>query len=173
VKLKPGDHRNTLAEIERNWNETINNKSFSYYFLDEALNRTYEEEEKLARIFTYFCGLAIFVASLGLFALASFSAQRRLKEIGVRKVLGASEAGLVIMMYKEFLILIAVAFVLASPVAYYFFDQWLNGFAYRIDISPLTYLLSIVFISVIALITVGYQSIMAARSNPVKVLRSE
>lgn len=173
IKLRAGDHQQTLAAIESTWNEMVNNKAFSYYFLDEALNRTYEEEEKLASIFTYFCGLAIFVASLGLFALASFSAQRRLKEIGVRKVLGASEAGLVAMMYKEFFILIAVAFVLASPLAYYFFNQWLDGFAYRIDISPVTYVISIVFISVIALLTVGYQSVTAARSNPVKVLRSE
>jgi putative ABC transport system permease protein len=173
VKLRKGDHKQTLAAIEQRWNETINDKTFSYYFLDEALNKTYEEEEKLAHIFTYFCGLAIFVASLGLFALASFSAQRRLKEIGVRKVLGASEAGLVVMMYKEFFVLIVVAFVLASPLAYYFFNQWLNGFAYRIDISPVTYLISILFISIIALITVGYQSFTAARTNPVKVLRSE
>ncbi|MCC6835893.1 MAG: ABC transporter permease [Cytophagales bacterium] len=173
VKLQAGDHKKTLTEIEHVWNETITNKPFSYYFLDEALNKAYEEEERLAHIFTYFCGLAIFVASLGLFALASFSAQRRLKEIGLRKVLDASEAGLVIMMYKEFLSLIVIAFVLASPIAYYFFNQWLNGFAYRIDISPLTYLISILFISAIALITVGYQSFTAARTNPVKVLRSE
>ncbi len=173
IKMRPGDHRNVLRNIEDSWNEVINNKAFSYYFLDEALSRTYEAEEKLARIFTYFCGLAIFVASLGLFALASFSAERRMKEIGVRKVLGATEPGLVWLMYKEFLVLIAIAFVLASPMAYYFFNQWLNGFAYRIDIQPFTYLVAVVFITIIALLTVGYQSVMAARTNPVKVLRSE
>lgn len=173
IKLHPGDHRETLAAIEERWAQTIINKTFSHYFLDTALNQTYEEEEKLARIFGYFCGLAIFVASLGLFALASFSAERRLKEIGVRKVLGASEPGLVFMMYKEFLVLIGIAFVVASPLAYYLFDQWLNGFAYRIAIQPVTYLVAVVFITFIALVTVGYQSINAARTNPVKVLRSE
>jgi putative ABC transport system permease protein len=173
IKLRPGDHRQTLASIENLWNQVINNKAFSYNFLDEALSKTYEEEEKLARIFTYFCGLAIFVASLGLFALASFSAERRLKEIGVRKVLGASEPGLVILMYKEFLTLVLIAFVIASPAAYYFFNQWLNGFAYRIEIQPVTYVMAVLFISVISLLTVGYQSISAARTNPVKVLRSE
>jgi putative ABC transport system permease protein len=173
LKIRPGDHRETLAAIEQQWNSMINSKAFSYYFLDEALSRTYEAEEKLARIFTYFCSLAIFVASMGLFALASFSAERRLKEIGVRKVLGASEPGLVLMMYKEFFVLIAVAFVLASPVAYYLFDQWLSGFAYRIAIAPFTFLVAVLFISFIALVTVGYQSITAARTNPVQVLRSE
>lgn len=173
IKLRAGDHRETIASIENLWNQVINNKAFSYNFLDEALSKTYEAEEKLARIFTYFCGLAIFVASLGLFALASFSAERRLKEIGVRKVLGASEPGLVVMMYKEFLMLVLIAFVIASPAAYYFFNQWLNGFAYRIEIQPITYVLAVLFISLISLVTVGYQSISAARSNPVKVLRSE
>jgi putative ABC transport system permease protein len=173
IKLDAGDHKNALASIEQVWNELVPEKPFSFYFLDEALNKTYESEEKLASVFTYFCGLAIFVASLGLFALASFSAERRLKEIGVRKVMGASESGLVVMMYKEFLILILVSFIIASPLAYYFFNHWLNGFAYRIDIGIMTYVIAVVFITLIALITVGYQSINAARTNPVKVLRSE
>jgi putative ABC transport system permease protein len=94
IKLGPGDHRQTSAGIESLYNQTIDNKPFSYYFLDEALDRTYESEENLAGIFTVFCVLAIFIASLGLFALASFSAERRMKEIGVRKVMGASESGL-------------------------------------------------------------------------------
>lgn len=173
IKLNEGDHRKALGSIEQVWSELAPEKPFAFYFLDEALNKTYESEEKLATVFKYFCGLAIFVASLGLFALASFSAERRLKEIGVRKVLGASEAGLVALMYKEFLILILISFIVASPLAYYFFNQWLNGFAYRIDIGITTYLIAVTFITFIALITVGYQSINAARTNPVKVLRSE
>jgi putative ABC transport system permease protein len=173
VKLGSGDHRSTLKSIEQTWAELFPSKPFSFYFLDEALNRTYEAEEKLAIVFKVFCGLAIFIASLGLFALASFSAERRLKEIGVRKVLGATETGLVALLYKEFLLLIAVSFVIASPMAYYFFTQWLNGFAYHISIGVMTYAIAIIFITLIALITVGYQSITAARSNPVNVLRSE
>jgi putative ABC transport system permease protein len=173
VKLNSGNYKQSLASIKKVWTELAPDKPFSFYFLDEALNKTYESEEKLAVVFKCFCGLAIFIASLGLFALATFSAERRLKEIGVRKVLGASESGLVILMYKEFLILIFISFIIASPLAYYFFNQWLNGFAYRINIGLTTYFIAIVFITLIALITVGYQSLHAARTNPVKVLRSE
>lgn len=173
VKIKPGEYSATLSNIESVWNEMINTKSFSFYFLDEALNQTYEAEERLATIFKYFCGLAIFVACLGLFALASFSAQRRLKEISVRKVLGASEHSLILLLYKEFLILVIIAAVFASPLAYYLFNSWLNGFAYRIEISPLVFVIALMVLVVIAFVTVGYQSFNAARSNPVKVLRSE
>jgi putative ABC transport system permease protein len=173
VKVNSANYQKTISTIEQMWSELIPTKPFSFYFLNEALNKTYDVEEKLATVFKYFCGLAIFIASLGLFALASFSAQRRLKEIGVRKVLGASERGLVALLYKEFLILILISFLIASPFAYYIFHQWLNGFAYRIDIGILPYLIAISFITLIALFTVGYQSISAARTNPVKVLRSE
>lgn len=173
IKVRPGDHRNTLDAIARIWHETVPGKPFSYSFLDEALSDTYRAEAKLAEIFTYFCGLAIFVASLGLFALASFSAERRLKEFGVRKVLGATESGLVMLMYKEFIVLILISFLIASPLSWYFSNEWLSNFAYRISVSPLAYSLSIILITVVALATVGYHSIAAARSNPVKVLRSE
>ena len=173
VKVKTGNYDTTITSIEKAWNELFPGTPFSFYFLNDGLNKTYETEEKLASVFKYFCGLAIFVASLGLFALASFSAEKRLKEIGVRKVLGASESGLVFMLYREFLILIVISSLLASPLAYYFFDQWLSGFAYRIDIGLMTFIIAMLFITLIALITVGYQSITAARTNPVKILRSE
>ncbi len=173
VKVKPGDHKNTLDAISKIWNEMVPGKPFAYSFLDESLTDTYRSEEKLAKIFTWFCGLAIFVASLGLFALASFSAERRLKEFGVRKVMGASEAGLVMLMYREFITLIAIAFLIASPLAWYFSNEWLSNFAYRVSLSPLAYVLSIIVITVVALTTVGYHSVRAARTNPVKVLRSE
>ncbi len=173
VKIKPEDYRATIAAIEKTWNEIIPGSAFSFYFLDEALNQTYESEERLAKIFKVFCGLAIFVACLGLFALASFSAQRRLKEIGVRKVLGASEPSLVLLMYKEFLVLVVIAGVLASPLSYYLFNGWLDGFAYRIQINPLVFIVALVLLIIIAFITVGYQAFNAARSNPTQTLRSE
>jgi putative ABC transport system permease protein len=173
IKVSPGDHKNTIGSIGKIWNEIIPGKPFTYSFLDESLTDTYRSEEKLAEIFTWFCGLAIFVASLGLFALASFSAERRSKEFGVRKVMGATEGGLVMLMYREFVTLIAIAFVIASPLAWYFSNEWLSNFAYRVALSPLAYVLSITLITVVVLVTVGYHSIMAARSNPIKVLRSE
>lgn len=173
IKIKPGDFKSTIANIENTWNEIIQNSPFTFYFLDEALNQTYEAEERLASIFTYFCGLAIFVACLGLFALASFSAQRRLKEIGIRKVLGATEPGLVLLLYREFLVLVFVAAVLASPISYYLFNGWLDEFAYRIDINPVVFLIALFLLTIIAFLTVGYQSLAAARSNPTQTLRSE
>ncbi len=173
VKLRAGDHQATLAAIGKVWKEMIPNRPFEYSFLDEALSNTYRAEEKLVSIFTWFCGLAIFVASLGLFALASFSAERRLKEIGVRKVLGASEPGLMVLMYKEFAVLIAISFVIASPIAWMAGNEWLTNFAYRVSVSPFAYMISIVLISLVAFATVGYHSLKAARTNPVKVLRSE
>lgn len=173
VKIKPGDYTQVIAGIQKTWQQLFPATPFSFYFLNEGLDKTYEAEEKLATVFTYFCGLAIFVASLGLFALASFSAEQRLREIGIRKVLGASEPGLVFMLYKEFLLLILISFLVASPFAYYFFNGWLDSFAYHVDIGILSFLLSVVFITIIALLTVGYQSISAARANPVKVLRGE
>ena len=173
IKVKPGDHKNTIGSISKIWNEIIQNKPFSYSFLDESLTDTYRSEEKLAEIFSWFCGLAIFVASLGLFALASFSAERRMKEFGVRKVMGASEPGLVMLMYREFITLIVIAFLIASPLAWYLTNEWLSNFAYRVEVGPMAFGLSILLIIVIALTTVGYHSISAARTNPVKVLRSE
>jgi putative ABC transport system permease protein len=173
IKLGPGDHREAIAGIEQLYNQTINSNPFSFYFLDEALDRTYESEENLAGIFTAFCFLAIFIASLGLFALASFSAERRLKEIGVRKVMGASESGLVVLMYREFIVLILVSFLIASPLTYHLFSGWLANFAYHVSISPMTFGLSLLFITVVSLLTVGYHSFSAARANPINVLRSE
>jgi putative ABC transport system permease protein len=173
IKVRPGDHKSTLDAISKVWSETVQDEPFVYSFLDEALTDTYRSEQKLAEIFTWFCGLAIFVASLGLFALASFSAERRMKEFGVRKVMGASETSLVMLMYREFIVLIVIAFMIASPLAWYFGNEWLSNFAYREEIGPMAYGLSILLIVVIALTTVGYHSISAARTNPVKVLRSE
>lgn len=173
IKVRPGDHQKTLEAIGKIWSEMIPGKPFAYSFLDEALTETYRSEEKLAEIFSWFCGLAIFVASLGLFALASFSAERRLKEFGVRKVMGASETGLVVLMYREFITLIIIAFLIAAPLAWYFSNEWLSNFAYRVELSPIAYVLSIMVITVVALTTVGYHSLRAARSNPIKVLRSE
>ena len=173
VKTNPGSYQQTIADINAVWTAMFPEVPFTHNLLNDALDKTYEAEERLADVFTYFCALAIFVACLGLFALASFSAEQRLKEIGVRKVLGASEAGLVLLLYREFIVLIVVAYIIAGPLAYYFFDRWLDTFAYRIEIGPMTFIIAMAVIAAIAFITVGYQSISAARTNPVKVLRSE
>lgn len=173
IKMHPGNYLETMEKVERAWNAMFPEVPISYSLLNDALHMTYEAEERLATVFTYFCALAIFVACLGLFALASYSAEQRLKEIGVRKVLGASETGLVFLLYREFIVLIIVAFTIASPLAYFFADRWLDSFAYRIEIGPMTFITAITTVTLIALLTVGYHSIAAARTNPVKVLRTE
>jgi putative ABC transport system permease protein len=132
----------------------------------------YEREQKQSQLFTTFSMLAIFIGCLGLFGLASFTALQRTKEIGVRKVLGASVSGIVGLLSKEFLKLVLVANLIAWPVAWYAMSQWLEGFAYKINISPLTFVLAAILAILIALLTVSYQSIKAALANPVKSLRS-
>jgi len=173
VKTEAGDYQHAVAGINDVWTSLFPEVPMSHSLLDDALSSTYESEEKLAEVFSYFCALAIFVACLGMFALASFSAEQRLKEIGVRKVLGASESGLVLLLYREFVLLIVIAFIIASPLAYVFFDRWLATFAYRIDIGPTSFVIAMAAVTFVAMLTVGYQSVTAARANPVKVLRAE
>ena len=146
---------------------------FTYSFLDERFNETYVAEQKIGRILGIFAGLTIFVACLGLFGLATFTAEQRTKEIGVRKVLGASVGSIVALLSKDFLKLIAIAIVLAVPVAWYAMNSWLQDFAYKIDISWWMFALAGVLSVSIALLTVSFQSVKAALMNPVKSLRSE
>ena len=127
----------------------------------------------MGELFTIFSGLAIFIACLGLFALASFMAEQRTKEIGIRKVMGASSPGLTLMLSRDFTKLVVIAFVPAALAAWFVVDSWLSGFAYRIEISPLIFLGSGAMATIIAWCTVSFQSIKAARSNPVNSLRYE
>lgn len=144
-----------------------------YFFLDEDFGRQYQQEERLSSIFSGFTGLAIFIACLGLFGLASFITQQRTKEIGVRKVLGASVVSIVVLLSKEFTKLVLIASLVAFPIAYFLMDRWLQDFAYSAGISPLTFVLAAVLALAIAWLTVSYQSLKAAISDPVKSLRYE
>ena len=144
---------------------------FEYEFLDDAFNRMYQTEQTLGRIFVYFTGIALAIACLGLFGLAAFMAEQRTKEIGVRKVLGASVPNIMWLMSKDFTLLITIAFAIAVPVAYYAMQQWLDEFAYRIDLGAGIFLLAGLLALLIAWITVSWQSMRAARTNPVQSLR--
>ncbi len=163
----------TLAGIEQVWNEVIPEWPFEYEFLDNIIEAQYVKEERLASAVQYFTLLAIFIACLGLFGLASFSVQERTKEIGVRKVLGASLMSLFGMVSKKFIGLVAVSFLLSTPVGYYLFEQWLQDFAYRIDIDAGVFLMAGLFSILVAALAVGGQSFRAATMNPVKTLRHE
>ena len=149
------------------------NVPFEYTFLDKNIEALYEGEQRMSSIISLFAVLAIFISCLGLFGLVTFMAQRKVKEIGIRKVLGASVFGIVSLLSKEFVRLIIVAFILAIPISYYFLNQWLNDFAYRIQIHWSVFLFAGLGMIVVALLTVSVQSIKAALANPVESLRSE
>ncbi len=174
VRIRPGNIAQTLASLERTWNEIMPNYAFEYTFLDEDFDGLYKADALKGTLLGYFALLTIFIACLGLFGLASFTAEQRTKEIGVRKTLGASVASIVLLLSKEFTKLVVVAFVVAAPVAYFAMDQWwLQDFAYRIDISWPIFLMAGLSALLIAWLTVSYQSVKAALTNPVEALRYE
>lgn len=173
VKLAPDGIRGAVEHIEQQFARAAPGETFQYEFLDDRFDAMYRTEQRLSRIFTTFAALAILIACLGLFGLAAFTAQRRTKEIGIRKVLGASVAGIMALLSKDFLTLVGIAFVVAAPVAYFGMNRWLEDFAYRIEIGPGVFLLVGALAFIIAVATVSYQSMKAALADPAKSLRYE
>jgi len=173
VKVKTKDLTGLLANLTKQWNQLAPEAPFTYSFLDERFNDTYRTEQKIGQILGLFAGMTIFVACLGLFGLATFMAEQRTKEIGVRKVLGASVTSIVALLSKDFLKLVGIAIVLSVPVAWYVMDRWLQDFAYKIELSWWVFALAGLLAVGIALATVSFQSVKAALMNPVKSLRSE
>ncbi|GAB3916211.1 ABC transporter permease [Larkinella terrae] len=162
-----------LTHIESVWKRRFSNQPFSYEFLDQRFGRLYTTEQTQQKLFGIFAGIAILISCLGLFGLSMFMAEQRTKEIGIRKVLGASTPGLVALLSKDLLKLVLIALVLASPVAWWAMSQWLEGFVYRTSISPWVFILTAVIAIAIAFATVSFQSIKAALMNPVKSLKTE
>ena len=162
-----------VAIVNAFYDKYKSEKSFEYYFLNEAYNETFKAEMRLSTMMSLFSGFAIFIACMGLFGLIAFAAETRTKEIGIRKVLGASVSQIVGLLSKDFLILVFVSILIASPIAYYFMQKWLQDFAFRIEISWWIFALSGFVALLIALLTVSYQAIKAAVANPVKSLRTE
>lgn len=173
VKLKTTDIAGILSVAKKQWTNLGAEEPFSYSFLDERFNNTYQSEQKIGLILGIFAGLTIFVACLGLFGLAKFTAEQRTKEIGIRKVLGATLSGVVALLSKDFLKLVLVAFIIASPIAWYIMNKWLQDFAYRIDISAWVFVIAALLAVIITIITVSFQAIKAAVANPVNSLRTE
>ena len=173
IRIRSDDVAGTLSFLKTQWKEIAPNKPFDYFFLDDDYDKLYRTEEQIGTLFGLFSILAIFVASLGLFGLASFTAQLRIKEIGIRKVLGASVSNLVLMLSKEFALLVGLANLIAWPIAYYAMHRWLQDFAYRIDLEIWAFVLSGFLALFIALTTVSYQAWKVARTNPVDALRYE
>ena len=175
VKVQSADLKRTITGIEKSWQSIIPNQPFSYFFVDEMFDRQYRAEDRFGRLFLYFAALAIFISCLGLLGLASYSTLQRTKEIGVRKVLGASVGGIVGLLSREFLVLVGLAFVVATPVSFFLMKGWLDGFAYRINIYSAWWIFMAGGLAAvaIAMFTISFQSVRAALANPVKSLRSE
>lgn len=173
LRVSVADLPATLASIEETYMAMYPGNVFRYTFLDEAYGAQYREDQRFATLFGLFAGLAIAIACLGLFGLASFTAQRRRKEVGVRKVLGASEAAIVSLLSREFMKLVAIAILIGSPVAYLLMRRWLEDFAYRIDVGPAVFLIVAGITIAIALMTVAGQAIRSATTDPIKALRYE
>ena len=173
IRTKTRDVAGLLATVQKRWSDQKPRLPFSYSFLDLRFQDTYKAEQNIGRILGIFAGLTIFVACLGLFGLATFTAEQRTKEIGIRKVLGATTAGVVTLLSKDFLRLVVLAFAIAAPVAWWMMNRWLQDFAYRIPIAWWIFALAAAMALLITLVTVSFRALRAARSNPINSLRSE
>lgn len=173
VRTKQDKTAAAIASLEKTWKKLVPEYPFKYSFLDESLDKFYKAEKRWQRIAGWAGGISVFLACLGLFGLAMLAAVNRTKEIGIRKVLGASATGIVGLLSKDFIKLVVIALVLASPVAWYLMNKWLQAYAYRIDIGPFIFAAAGVFAVAIAFLTVGFHGLKAAMTNPVKSLRSE
>ena len=173
VRISPTDFSRSLDFLKAKWQALVPGQTFQYSFLDEDFDNLYKAEMRLGKIFTVVTFLAIFIACLGLFGLAAFEALQRTKEMGIRKVLGASAAGIVLLLSKEFTKWVLLANIIAWPVAYYAMNRWLQNFAYRINIGPLIFIQSAVLALLVALLTVSYQAMKVSLANPVDTSRYE
>ena len=171
--IKTTDFKSTVASLEKTWKHLVIDTPFEYSFLDETIQKQYEEDRRLSKIITIFTLIAMLISCLGLYGLSTYMAERRFKEIGVRKIMGASVNQIVGLMSTEFIRLVLIAFVIAVPLAWYFMDRWLQGFAYKTSISIKVFVYAGGVALLIALLTVSFESIRAASVNPVKSLRSE
>jgi putative ABC transport system permease protein len=173
VKVSSDKLPATISAIENKWNTLIPARPFSYFFLDEHFEEQYRSEQRFGKLFLNFSILAIIISCLGLLGLASYSTMQRTREIGIRKVLGATVSNIVNLLSKDFLKLVIIAIVIASPIAWFAMHKWLQDFAYRIPISWWVFAVAAVAAALIAVLTVSFQAIKAAVSNPVISLRSE
>jgi putative ABC transport system permease protein len=173
VKVKTKDLTGLRASMQQLWSGLNPQAPFSYSFLDDRFNNTYKTDVNVGRILGIFAGLTIFVACLGLFGLATFTAEQRMKEIGIRKVLGANTAGIVALLSRDFVRLVGFAFLIAAPVTWYLMNRWLQDFAYRIGIGWWMFAVAGALTLVITLLTISVQALRAATANPANVLHNE
>ncbi len=173
VKVETGNLDNTVALVEEQWGRSFRGNPFEYFFLDEYFNSYYEADRSFRDLFLVFAVLAIFIGCLGLFGLSSYTAVQKTKEIGIRKVLGSSTSGIVQLMFKDFLILIGIANLIAWPLSWYFLNQWLENYPYHISINLLSFLVATLVVLVIAFLTVSFHTFKTAKLNPANTLKYE
>jgi ABC-type antimicrobial peptide transport system permease subunit len=173
IKIKPGTQKEVLPFIQKLWTSTYPDYVYDYKFLDKTIENFYKQEDQLSQLYKIFAGIAIFISCLGLYGLVSFMAAQRTKEVGIRKVLGASAKSIIYLLSKELTVLIIIAFVISAPIAWYIMHKWLQNYTYRIPLGASIFILAIISSIVIAWITVAHRAIKAALANPVKSLRSE
>jgi putative ABC transport system permease protein len=173
VAIKGDNIAGTVAALKDTWNRMASQRPFLYHFLDESFGAQYKADRNFGNLFTLFALLAIGIACLGLFGLSTFMAQQRLKEIGIRKVLGSSVTGIMVLLSKDFVKLVLLAAAVAIPFCWWAMRSWLQGFAYRITIGPLVFIEAALIAISVAVLTISWQSLKAARANPIQSLRSE
>jgi putative ABC transport system permease protein len=173
VRIEGKDMQGTISRLEMVWKQRVLDWPFNYHFLDEDYNKLYVSEQRSSQLFTVASALAIMLACLGLFGLAAFTTVQRTKEIGIRRVLGANISSITILVAKNFLGLVAIAIVIAIPLAWWMGNKWLQDFAYRIPVQAYVFIGTAIVTALIALCTVGFHAMRAALLNPVKSLRRE
>jgi putative ABC transport system permease protein len=173
VKISSTHVAQTISDLKKTWAAFFPGDQFDYFFLDQHFNEQYQADQRFGQVFGVFTGIAIFVACLGLFGLVSYTIVQRTKEIGIRKVLGATVNSILGLLYKDFAALVLVSFIVSAPLGWYAINKWLQTYAFRIDIHPLLFIIPFVIVLVIAFATVSYLSVKAALTNPVKSLKTE
>jgi len=173
VKISSTKVAQTISDLKKTWAVFFPGDQFDYFFLDQHFNEQYQADQRFGQVFGVFTGIAIFVACLGLFGLVSYTIVQRTKEIGIRKVLGATVNSILGLLYKDFAALVLVSFIVSAPLGWYAINKWLQTYAFRVDIHPLLFIIPFVIVLVIAFATVSYLSVKAALTNPVKSLKTE
>lgn len=173
IQLRSGNYSRALSQLEKVYNQVYSDSFFESAFVDDQIQEAYQQEQTLGRLINFFAGIALLIGCMGLYGLVLFMVVQRTKEVGVRKVLGASVNNILWLFNREFIQLIGIAFVLSTPLAWWVMRGWLNNFQYKISLSPVIFLLALLATVVVALLTVSFQSVKAALMNPVKSLRSE
>jgi putative ABC transport system permease protein len=173
VKVDGAHIEEAIAFVKQTWDKMITTYPFDYTFLDSHFEKLYRSDQQMSSVVSIMAGLAVLISCMGLFGLTAITTEKKTKEIGIRKVLGATENQIAFLLSKNFTVLIIISFLAASPVTYFLLSRWLQDFAYRIDINPMVFILGGILTLLIALVTISYHTLRSARANPVKALRYE